>query len=114
MLRARGALPAVKPSYIASNMRPGVPAMTSEFPARLTEGYRDFLAGRMATERERYRELARRGQSPAIMVIGCCDSRGSPEAIFDAHPGDLFVGRNIAHLVPAYTSGRLSHGRFAR
>src|SRR5258705_5260545 len=72
--------------------------MTSEFPARLTEGYRDFLAGRMATERERYRELARRGQSPAIMVIGCCDSRVSPEVIFDAHSGELFVGRNIARL----------------
>jgi carbonic anhydrase len=55
------------------------PAYTSEFPARLIEGYRDFLAGRMATERERYRELAKRGQSPAVMIIGCCDSRVSPE-----------------------------------
>src|SRR5215469_15749002 len=70
--------------------------MTSEFPARLIEGYRDFLAGRMATERERYRELARRGQSPAVMIIGCCDSRVSPEVIFDTHPGELFVVRNIA------------------
>src|SRR5258707_2146368 len=87
--------------------------MTSEFPARLTEGDRDFLAGRMATERERYRELARRGQSPAIMVIGCCDSRVSQEVIFDAHPGELFVVRNIANLVPAYTSDGLCHGVFA-
>ena len=87
--------------------------MTSEFPARLIDGYRDFLAGRMATERERYRELARRGQSPAIMVIGCCDSRVSPEVIFDAHPGELFVVRNIANLVPAYTSDGLCHGVFA-
>ena len=67
--------------------------MMSEFPPRLIEGYRDFLAGRMATERERYRELARRGQSPAVMVIGCCDSRVSPEVIFDTHPGELFVVR---------------------
>src|SRR5258707_7917053 len=87
--------------------------MTSEFPARLTEGYRDFLAGRMATERERYRELARRGQSPAIMVIGCCDSRVSPEGIFDAHPGQLFVVPNIANLVPAYTFDSLCHSVFA-
>src|SRR6516164_6529703 len=78
--------------------------MMSEFPPRLIEGYRDFLAGRMATERERYRELARRGQSPAVMVIGCCDSRVSPEVIFDAHPGELFVVRNIANLVPPFTS----------
>src|SRR5260370_13286410 len=103
MLRARGALPAVKPSYIASNMRPGVPAMTSEFPARLTEGYRDFLAGRMATERERYREFSRRGQSPAIMVIGCCHSRASPEVLFAAHPRQPFLVSNIANLVPPYS-----------
>jgi carbonic anhydrase len=86
---------------------------TSEFPARLIEGYRDFLAGRMATERERYRELARRGQSPAIMVIGCCDSRVSPEVIFDTHPGELFVVRNIANLVPEYTPDGVCHGVFA-
>src|SRR6266849_2492386 len=91
-------------------MRPGVPAMTSEFPARLTEGYRDFLAGRMATERERYRELARRGQSPEIMVIGCCDSRVSPEVIFDAHPGELFVVRNVANIVPPYAPDGQAHG----
>src|SRR6516225_8933794 len=87
--------------------------MTSEFPSRLIEGYRDFLAGRMATERERYRQLARRGQSPAVMVIGCCDSRVSPEVIFDTHPGELFVVRNIANLVPAYEADGLCHGVFA-
>src|SRR5262249_20117425 len=87
--------------------------MTSEFPARLIEGYRDFLAGRMATERERYRELARRGQSPAVMIIGYCDSRVSPEVIFDTHPGELFVVRNIANLVPAYTPDGVCHGVFA-
>src|SRR5262249_57417080 len=87
--------------------------MTSEFPARLIEGYRDFLAGRMATERERYRELARHGQSPAVMVIGCCDSRVSPEVIFDAHPGELFVVRNIGNLLPAYSPDGVCHGGVA-
>ena len=87
--------------------------MTSEFPVRLIDGYRDFLVGRMPTERERYRELARRGQSPAIMVIGCCDSRVSPEVIFDTHPGELFVVRNIANLVPVYTPDGMCHGVFA-
>jgi carbonic anhydrase len=86
---------------------------TSEFPARLIEGYRDFLAGRMPTERERYRELAKRGQSPAIMIIGCCDSRVSPEVIFDTHPGELFVVRNIANLVPPYAPDGVCHGVFA-
>lgn len=73
------------------------------FPARLIEGYRAFLSGRLPVEQSRYRELAEEGQSPEIMVIGCCDSRVSPEVIFDAKPGELFVVRNVANLVPPYT-----------
>lgn len=73
------------------------------FPQRLIEGYRAFLAGRLPVEQSRYRELAESGQSPEIMVVGCCDSRVSPEVIFDASPGELFVVRNVANLVPPYT-----------
>jgi carbonic anhydrase len=73
------------------------------FPARLIEGYRVFLSSRLPVEQSRYRQLAEEGQSPEIMVIGCCDSRVSPETIFDAHPGELFVVRNVANLVPPYT-----------
>jgi carbonic anhydrase len=72
------------------------------FPQRLTQGYHAFLDGRFAVERGRYQELAGSGQSPSIMVIGCVDSRVSPEVIFDAAPGELLVARNIANLVPAY------------
>ncbi len=54
-------------------------------------------------EQDRYRDLAEAGQSPEIMVIGCCDSRVSPEVIFNARPGELFVVRNVANLVPPYT-----------
>ena len=84
-----------------------------KFPLHLVQGYRDFLVGRMPTERDRYRELAKRGQSPDTMIIGCCDSRVSPEVIFDAHPGELFVVRNIANLVPPFTSDGVCHGVFA-
>jgi carbonic anhydrase len=83
--------------------------MTS-FPPHLIEGYRTFTSQRLPTEQTRYRELSERGQSPAVMVIGCCDSRVSPEVIFDAGPGELFVMRNIANLVPVYQPDGGAHG----
>ena len=72
------------------------------FPERLTKGYRAFLEGRFVVERGRYQTLAGLGQAPSIMVIGCVDSRVSPEVIFDAAPGEILVARNVANLVPAY------------
>jgi carbonic anhydrase len=80
------------------------------FPQRLLDGYRTFTTQRLPTEQSRYRELSERGQSPEVMVIGCCDSRVSPEVIFDAGPGELFVVRNIANLVPVYQPDSGAHG----
>ena len=80
------------------------------FPERLLEGYRAFRSQRLPTEQSRYRELSERGQSPEVMVIGCCDSRVSPEVIFDAGPGELFVVRNVANLVPVYEPDGGAHG----
>ena len=80
------------------------------FPKTLIEGYRTFRTQRLPTEQSRYRELSERGQSPEVMVIGCCDSRVSPEVIFDAKPGELFVVRNIANLVPIYQPDGGAHG----
>ena len=82
----------------------------SSFPQHLLEGYRTFTSQRLPTEQSRYRELSERGQSPAVMVIGCCDSRVSPEVIFDAGPGELFVVRNVANLVPVYQPDGGAHG----
>ncbi|WP_315702126.1 MULTISPECIES: carbonic anhydrase [unclassified Bradyrhizobium] len=80
------------------------------FPPRLLDGYRAFATTRLPTEQSRYRELSERGQSPEVMVIGCCDSRVSPEVIFDAGPGELFVVRNVANLVPVYEPDSGAHG----
>ena len=80
------------------------------FPQRLIDGYGAFTSGRLQSEQDRYRELAEHGQTPEIMVIGCCDSRVSPEVIFDARPGELFVVRNVANLVPPYEQDGKYHG----
>ncbi len=73
------------------------------FPIELIDGYRAFLFGELRREQDRYQELSKSGQRPQIMVIGCADSRVSPEVIFNARPGELFVVRNVANLVPPYT-----------
>ena len=80
------------------------------FPQHLLRGYRAFATQRLPTEQTRYRELSVKGQSPEVMVIGCCDSRVSPEVIFDAGPGELFVVRNVANLVPVYEPDGGAHG----
>ena len=74
----------------------------SHLPDRLLNGYRNFMTGRYQSESARYKDLARDGQRPEIMVIACCDSRAAPETIFDVGPGELFVVRNVANLVPPY------------
>jgi carbonic anhydrase len=84
--------------------------MAMNFPQRLIDGYSAFAAGRLPHEQDRFRELAETGQKPEIMVIGCCDSRVSPEVIFDAHPGELFVVRNVANIVPPYAPDGQAHG----
>jgi carbonic anhydrase len=80
------------------------------FPDRLIEGYSAFVGGRLREEQSRYQQLAESGQAPEIMLIGCCDSRVSPEVIFDARPGELFVVRNVANIVPPYAPDGQAHG----
>ena len=74
----------------------------TDFPGSLLHGYRSFRGSRYEPERDRYRALAEHGQSPEVMIIACCDSRSGPETIFNAAPGELFVVRNVANLVPPY------------
>lgn len=83
------------------------------FPDRLTNGYRAFLGERFPSEQSRFEELAATGQKPEIMIIGCCDSRVSPEVIFDARPGEMFVLRNVANLAPPYEPDGAHHSASA-
>jgi carbonic anhydrase len=82
-------------------------------PQRLVTGYETFLGGRFESERQRFQTLAQEGQTPKIMIVGCCDSRVSPEVIFDAGPGEIFVVRNVANLVPPYAPSGQMHGTSA-
>jgi carbonic anhydrase len=74
----------------------------TDFPETLLTGYRNFMSGRYAHESNRYRVLAENGQQPHTLLIACCDSRSAPETIFDCGPGELFVVRNIANMVPPH------------
>lgn len=74
----------------------------THLPEHLVNGYRNFMQGRYASESGRYVSLAREGQHPDTMIVACCDSRSAPETIFDSGPGELFVLRNVANLVPPY------------
>ena len=85
-------------------------AMT-DLPEELIAGYRNFKKGQY--DAERYRSLAREGQAPKTMMIACCDSRSAPETIFDAGPGELFVVRNVANLIPPYAPDNQNHGTSA-
>ena len=84
-----------------------------QFPSHLLDGYRNFMNGRYVAESGRYRQLAEKGQSPKTMLIACCDSRSAPETIFDCGPGELFVVRNVANLVPPYAPDGQNHGTSA-
>ncbi len=83
------------------------------FPAKLLGGHERFRTTRLNSERERYEELAETGQKPDTMVIACCDSRSSPETIFDAAPGEMFVVRNVANIMPPYEQDGEYHGTSA-
>lgn len=77
--------------------------------AELLQGYRRFREHRWKPERERWAAL-REGQSPRVMVIACSDSRVEPSQIFDVSPGEIFVVRNVAALVPPFETTPGLHG----
>jgi carbonic anhydrase len=82
----------------------------SSFPETLTDRYRRFKHRHFVPNADHYEELATYGQNPDTMVISCSDSRVDPETIFSAMPGELFIVRNVANLVPPYETGGRYHG----
>ncbi len=79
----------------------------------LIDGYRRFRSSQWPERRATYETLARDGQSPHTLVIACSDSRVEPAVIFGAAPGELFIIRNVANLVPPYAPDGASHATSA-
>lgn len=86
---------------------------SSSFPTGLVTGYHRFRRTRYPGEHERYRRLEAEGQRPSTIVLACSDARAAPETIFDAAPGELFVVRNVAALVPVYEPDTRHHAASA-
>ena len=82
----------------------------AHFPDHLADRFRRFKFRHFAPNQDHYEELATYGQNPDTMIVSCCDSRVDPETIFNAMPGELFVMRNVANLVPPYETGGKFHG----
>jgi len=81
--------------------------------ARLVEGYRRFRGGYYVAHHEELNALAHQGQSPEVCIVSCSDSRVDPSLILDCQPGELFVIRNVANLVPPCETEGLYHGTSA-
>jgi len=77
--------------------------------ADMIAGYHRFRSGDWLHHRQRWERLAV-GQDPKVLVIACSDSRIDPATVFDARPGEMFVIRNVANLVPPFEVGGLYHG----
>lgn len=82
----------------------------SHLPEALTDRYRRFKYRHFAPNQDQFEELAKYGQNPETMIVSCCDSRVDPETIFSAMPGELFVMRNVANLVPPFETSGKYHG----
>lgn len=80
---------------------------------RLLQGYQSFRKKYALGDSSVMQHLSHFGQKPEIMVVACCDSRVDPALILQCGPGELFVLRNVANIVPPYEKDEAHHGTSA-
>ena len=80
---------------------------------KLIEGYHRYRSGAFHDSKPLIQDLVARGQRPEVAVVACSDSRVEPATLFQTDPGDLFMIRNVANLVPPYEKGGVFHGTSA-
>lgn len=90
-----------------------MPRTAKSPPAYLLDRYRGWRRSRFEDDRAWFARLAAGGQHPRAMVVACCDSRIDPVALFEGEPGDLFVVRNVAGLIPPFAPDHALHGTSA-
>jgi len=80
---------------------------------KLLEGYQKFREKYVHGDQSIMQNLSYHGQQPQTMVVACCDSRVDPALILQCNPGDLFVVRNVANIIPPYEKDEMHHGTSA-
>lgn len=80
---------------------------------KMLNGYHAFRKKYALGEQSIMKNLSYNGQHPKIMVVACCDSRADPALILQCEPGDLFVIRNVANIIPPYEKDEAYHGTSA-
>lgn len=80
---------------------------------KILQGYKNFRTKYAHGDQSVMQYLSHYGQKPQIMVVACCDSRVDPALILQCDPGDLFVVRNVANIIPPYEKDEMHHGTSA-